>query len=96
MGKTIQSASLREVDGWNVKKHSHLTVARHLREKIHVSCDNKRRRGQMSVQCSDERVAEDHQRSGWRSHGAEQKVNNLEKCDCENLAEEKTAEIHQR
>ena len=32
------------------------------------------------------------QRSGWRRmrscHGAEQRVNNLEKSDCENLAEE--------
>ena len=27
--------SLREEDGWNMKNHSHLTVARHLREKIH-------------------------------------------------------------
>ena len=29
--------SLRKADGWNVKNHSHLTVARHLREKIHTS-----------------------------------------------------------
>ena len=29
--------SLRKADGWNVKNHSHLTVARHLREKIHPS-----------------------------------------------------------
>ena len=27
--------SLRKADGWNLKNHSHLTVARHLREKIH-------------------------------------------------------------
>ena len=27
--------SLRKADGWNMKNHSHLTVARHLREKIH-------------------------------------------------------------
>ena len=27
--------SLRNADGWNMKNHSHLTVARHLREKIH-------------------------------------------------------------
>ena len=26
---------MRKADGWNVKNHSHLTVARHLREKIH-------------------------------------------------------------
>ena len=25
------------MDGWNLKNHSHLTVARHLREKIHAS-----------------------------------------------------------
>ena len=30
-------ASLRKADGWNLKNHSHLTVARHLREKIHTS-----------------------------------------------------------
>ena len=29
--------SLRRADGWNLKNHSHLTVARHLREKIHPS-----------------------------------------------------------
>ena len=29
--------SLRKADGWNMKNHSHLTVARHLREKIHPS-----------------------------------------------------------
>ena len=29
--------SLRKGDGWNLKNHSHLTVARHLREKIHSS-----------------------------------------------------------
>ena len=27
--------SLRKADGWNLKNHSHLTVARHLREKTH-------------------------------------------------------------
>ena len=27
--------SLRKGDGWNLKNHSDLTVARHLREKIH-------------------------------------------------------------
>ena len=26
---------MRKADGWNMKNHSHLTVARHLREKIH-------------------------------------------------------------
>ena len=29
--------SLRKADGWNVKNHSHLTVAGHLREKTHSS-----------------------------------------------------------
>ena len=29
--------SLCKADGWNLKNHSHLTVARHLREKIHPS-----------------------------------------------------------
>ena len=29
--------SLRKADGWNLKNHSHLTVARHLREKTHPS-----------------------------------------------------------
>ena len=28
---------LRKADGWNLKNHNHLTVARHLREKIHPS-----------------------------------------------------------
>ena len=49
------------------------------------------------MQCSDERVTKVRQRSGWRimrsCHGAEHEVNNLEKSDCENLAEEKTDEI---
>ena len=26
--------ALRKADGWNLKNHSHLTVARHLREKL--------------------------------------------------------------
>ena len=29
--------SLSKADGWNMKSHSHLTVARHLREKTHTS-----------------------------------------------------------
>ena len=29
--------SLRKADGWNLKNHSHLTVARDLREKTHPS-----------------------------------------------------------
>ena len=29
--------SLSTADGWNLKNHSHLTVARHLREKTHSS-----------------------------------------------------------
>ena len=28
---------MRKADGWNLESHSHLTVARHLREKIHPS-----------------------------------------------------------
>ena len=28
---------MRKADGWNLKNQSHLTVARHLREKIHPS-----------------------------------------------------------
>ena len=30
--------SLHKADGWNLKNHSHLTVARHLREKTHPAC----------------------------------------------------------
>ena len=40
MGKTIEplwGLSLSKADGWNLKNHSHLTVARHLREKNHPS-----------------------------------------------------------
>ena len=33
----LGGVSLRRADGWNLKNHSHLTVARHLREKIHPS-----------------------------------------------------------
>ena len=29
--------SVRKADGWNLENHSHLTVARHLREKAHTS-----------------------------------------------------------
>ena len=39
-GKTnepLWRVSLRKSDGWNLKHHSHLTVARHLREKTHPS-----------------------------------------------------------
>ena len=92
VGKTIQSF-LRSVvaqSGWmNMKNHSHC-----------VGCDDKKRRGKRNVQCFDERATENHQRSGWRRmrscHGAGQKVNNFEKSDCENFAEEKTDEIFRR
>ena len=33
----LGEVSLRRADGWNLKNHSHLTVARHFREKIHPS-----------------------------------------------------------
>ena len=33
----LGGVSLRRADGWSLKNHSHLTVARHLREKIHPS-----------------------------------------------------------
>ena len=63
--------------------------------------NNERQQNLTSVlQCSDEKVTEDRRRSDWRRmrscHGAERKVNNLEKSDCENLAEERTDEIHRR
>ena len=38
--------SLCKADGWNLENHSHLTVARHLREKTHTQhagCDDQRR-----------------------------------------------------
>ena len=35
--KLSGGVSLCKADGWNLKNHSHLTVARHLREKIHPS-----------------------------------------------------------
>ena len=45
------------------------------------------------MQCSDERVAKNRQRSDLRRMrsclGAEQKVNSLEKCDCETLLRKK-------
>ena len=40
MGKAIEPLGGQcryAEDGWNLKNHSHLTVARHLREKIHPS-----------------------------------------------------------
>ena len=40
MGKTSNLSgglSLSKADGWNLKNHSHLTVAKHLREKTHAS-----------------------------------------------------------
>ena len=33
----LGGVSQRRADGWNLENHSHLTVARHLREKIHPS-----------------------------------------------------------
>ena len=82
-----------------MKNHSHLTVARHLREKIHpIVLVVTKREGEEKGICSAvmRKVTKDRQRSDWRRmrscHGAEQKVNNLEKSDCENFAEEKTDE----
>ena len=80
-----------------------MQIARHLREKVHpIVLVVTIREGweKRNAQCSDERAFEDHRRSGWRRmrsfDGAEEKVNNLEKTDCENLAEEETDEIHRR
>ena len=95
--------SLRKADGWNMKNHSHLTVARHLRDKIHpivlvVTISEGEEKGicsavmrelprivkdQIGEECADVMVLE-------------QQVYNLEKSDCENLAEEKTDETHRR
>ena len=70
-----------------MKDRSHLTVA------WHVGCDDKKSPGKRNAQWSNERATEDHQRSSWRKmrscDGAVQKVNNLEKSDCENFAEER-------
>ena len=33
----LEGCPSRKSDGWNLKNHSHLTVARHLREKTHPS-----------------------------------------------------------
>ena len=93
--------SLRKADGWNMKNHSHQTDARHLREKIHpIVLVVIFREGEEKGICSAVmrellRIVNDQT---WRrmrsSHGAEQKVNNLERSDSENLAEERTDEIH--
>ena len=63
-------------DGWNIKNHSHLTVARHLREKVDP----------IVLVVTTEKAS--------KKECAVQKVNNLEKTDCENLAKEETDEIH--
>ena len=58
--------SSRKSDGWNLKNHSHLTVARHLREKTHpqhADCDDQRRRRSKIMQCSIERIVENRQGS---------------------------------
>ena len=36
-GQVLKWAKPIEADGWNLKNHSHLTVARHLRVKTHTS-----------------------------------------------------------
>ena len=45
-GQVLMWARQSNLDGWNLKNHSHMTVARHLCEKTHSSiagCDNQRR-----------------------------------------------------
>ena len=55
--------SLCKADGWNLKNHSHLTVARHLREKIHPSMLVVTiREGEERGMCSVEEVVENCQR----------------------------------
>ena len=60
--------SLRKADGWNLKNHSHLTVARHLRKKIHpsmlvVTISEGEERGMCTHQGEDHqpRIAKEHQ-----------------------------------
>ena len=90
--------SLRKADGWNMKNHSHLTVARHLRENpivLFVTIREGEEKGTCNaVMRGLLRIVKDQ--IGRSCQGAEQKVNNLEKSDCENLAEEKTDVIHRR
>ena len=81
--------SLRKADGWNMKNHSHLTDARHLREKIHPSVLVVTiGKGEVRGMCSAAfRVVKECQRSDWRDmrgcHGVEQRVNNLEESEYE-------------
>ena len=72
-----------------MKSHSHLTVARHLREKIHpsvlvVTIRGGEQRGMCSATL---RVVKDCQRSDWREMRIiKQRINNLEKSEREDFA----------
>ena len=88
---------MRKADGCNMKNHSHLTVARHLREKIHpIVLVVTIREGEEKGICSAVMRELLRMRRMRSCHSAEQKVNNLEESDCKNIAEEKTDEIHRR
>ena len=84
--------SLRKADGWNIKNHSHQTVARHLREKIHpivlvVTIREDEEKGICSaavralLRIVTDQVGEECAVSMVLSR----EVNNLEKSDCETL-----------
>ena len=94
---------MRKADGWNMKNHSPLTIARHFRGKIHpIVLVVTMREGEEKGMCSAAmrellRIIKDQVgEECTRSHGTEQKVNNLEESDCENIAEERTDEMHRR
>ena len=57
-----EGLSPRKADGWNLKNHRHLTVARHLREKTHSSMLVVRKNTR-NMHCSVEGLVENCQRS---------------------------------
>ena len=85
--------SLYKADGWNLKNHSHLTVARHLREKTHpsmlvVTIREGEERGMCSAALRElSRIVKDQIEGKRRGcHCVEQRVSNLEKRKRENCA----------
>ena len=98
MGKTIQPlwrsvAAQKRMDGRNMKNHSHLTVARHVREKIHpsvlvVTIRGGEEKGICSAALREllrivkDQIGENSEVAMVLSRG----INNLEKSECEDLA----------
>ena len=94
--KLSEGTSLSKADGWNSKNHSHLIVARHLREKTHLQL----RGGTRNMQCSKDKVGRHHLGPSSRTRCGglcvEQGILNVEGFEHDGVDTACAAEMHRR